>query len=354
MIHHKQLDGLRAVAVFLVLIVHFAVPVSNLIDAGYYGVDLFFVISGYLITTILVRSNEPFGKSYRKFLGRRTLRIFPIYYLTIFILFIARNEYVCKYLAYCLTYTYNYAMVIYHIQGSLINHFWSLCLEEQFYLFWPFIVLGMKSSIRNLKIVIFLLVLFCYVQVFFSIIPALTPYNYVGLIPQAHSLGIGALGALFSLENKIPKKLLEDKWLEWLALFALLFFLVSGFTLKVLFCPLLSLFFVLKTTHKGFAIKGIDKFLSKDSIVYLGSISYGIYLYHLPLGYYLTEYVFNPFFWKKINFDTWGRLSKLQWNSWILKWPFYSVLSIGLAHISYKYFEKPILSLKDKWFKYDR
>ena len=82
--HYKQLDGLRFIAVSLVLVEHFATFLGRHISAGYYGVDLFFVISGFLITNILLRSNESFGKTYKNFIGRRTLRIFPIYYLTIF------------------------------------------------------------------------------------------------------------------------------------------------------------------------------------------------------------------------------------------------------------------------------
>ena len=128
--------------------------------------------------------------------------------------------------------------------------------------------------------------------------------------------------------------------------------LLTKFDVKYLLCPVLSLFLVLKTTHKGFSNKVISNFLSHKSIVYIGSISYGIYLYHLPLGKYLTEYVFDPV-WQNIDWASMGTFSKIQWHSWIIKFPVYSLISIILAHFSYKILEKRLLSYKDKWFKYD-
>jgi peptidoglycan/LPS O-acetylase OafA/YrhL len=350
--HFKQLDGLRFIAVFLVLIEHFAIIIGRHISAGYYGVDLFFVISGFLITNILIKSNEPFGKAYKKFIGRRTLRIFPIYYLTIIVLFAIGNDYVRRYLIYCITYTYNYAWVYFNIPTNLISHFWSLCVEEQFYLFWPFIILGLKNNLPILKYIVLTLVLVCSIQLYLNIFETLTPYNGVSIFPQANSLGIGALGAILYKENKISSKLLENKWVEYLGFSFLLILLFTNYNVKFIICPILSLFIILKTTHKGFSTTFFNNFLNNKKIAYIGSISYGIYLYHLPLGHYFTEHIFNPFIWDKINWSSLGILKKMQWHSWIIKLPLYGLLSIILAHFSYKYFEKPILSLKDKWFKY--
>lgn len=351
--HYKQLDGLRFIAVLFVLIEHFAINIGRHISAGYYGVDLFFVISGFLITTILLKSKEPFWIGFKKFIGRRTLRIFPVYYLTIFVLFLLGNEYIHRYLIYCITYTFNYALVYYKIPNIAIIHFWSLCVEEQFYLFWPFVVLGLKYNMTLLKLTVFTLVFFCTAQLCLNVFPAITPYNNVGIIPQANSLGIGALGAILYIENKISIAFLEKPWFEYLAFLLLLFFLCTNFNLKYIICPILSLFFVLKTVHKGFSFTLFNKLLNNSQIVYIGSISYGIYLFHLPIGYYLTEHVFNPFVWEKINFNSLGVFKKLQWHSWLIKFPIYSLLTFVIAHLSYKYFERPILSLKDKWFKYN-
>jgi peptidoglycan/LPS O-acetylase OafA/YrhL len=173
-----------------------------------------------------------------------------------------------------------------------------------------------------------------------------------GLIPQANALGVGALGAIYFSKNKIPAKLLSNKRIEYVALFLLIFFLFTNFQFKYIACPIISLFLILKTAHNGFSISWFNNFLNNKHIIYIGSISYGIYVFHLPLGHYFTEYIFNPYFWEKINWNSLGVFKKLQWHSWVIKLPLFSFLSILLAHFSFKYFEKPILSLKDKWFKY--
>ena len=349
--YFKQLDGLRTIAVGLVIIEHFAYFIGKHFSAGYYGVDLFFVISGFLITGILVNSNEPFSRSYKKFIGRRALRIFPIYYLTIFLLFFIGDQYMREYFVYCLTYTYNYAWVYFNIPLNSITHFWSLCVEEQFYLIWPFIILGLRQNILALKILVIALISLCALQICLNIFPQVTPYNNAGLFPRAASLAIGALGAIFYKENKIPWRLLENKYLEYAAIVILVFFLFTDFRLKYVVCPLLSLFIILKTTHKGFRLHFLNSFLKNRRVIYLGTISYGIYIFHRPIGVYGSTYLVGPL-WDKIDFDSMGFLSVLQWHSWIIKLPLYSIITVLAAHLSYKYLEKPILSLKDRWFKY--
>lgn len=350
--HIRQLDGLRCIAVSLVILEHYAIILGRHISAGYYGVDLFFVISGFLITSILVKSEESFFSAYKKFIGRRTLRIFPIYYITILILLLIGNEYVSKYLVYCLTYTYNYAWVYFNIPMNPITHFWSLCIEEQFYLFWPFIILGLRKQRAILQTIIFAVIAICSLQILFDLFPAVTPYNFVGIFPRANSLGIGALGAFINRNNKYIAGFLEKKWLEVLMLALLLYLLNSAYTVKYVICPFISLYFVLKTAHKGFGFAAVNNFLKHRVTVYIGSISYGIYLFHLPIGYYLTVYIFEPMIWSKINWTSLGDFSTLQRYSWVVKLPVYSLITFGLAHLSYQYIEKPILSLKDRWFKY--
>lgn len=352
--HINQLDGLRFIAVFLVLIEHYAISIGRHISAGYYGVDLFFVISGFLITSILIKSDEPFTSAYKKFIGRRTLRIFPIYYLTLLILYILNYQYVTEYLLYCLTYSYNYAWVYFNIPVNAITHFWSLCVEEQFYLFWPFIILGLRYNTRLLGYVVSTLAVVCSVQLCFNIIPSINPYNLTGIFPRANSLAIGALGSIWLKENKVPIKLMESKWLEYVVYFTLILFLVTDWQLKYILFPVCSLFFILKTSHNGFSFQPLNKFLNNPFIIYTGTISYGIYIFHLPLAYYLTKHFFDPLIWNRIDFDSLGIFKKIKWNSWIIKFPLYSILTFILAHLSYKYFEKPVLSLKDKYFGYNK
>jgi peptidoglycan/LPS O-acetylase OafA/YrhL len=154
--HLVPLDGLRGVAILLVLLLHFttdmALPAGSVgsyvraaFQIGWIGVDLFFVLSGFLITGILV-DNRASGHYFSAFYARRALRILPVYFLAVFAAFHvlphffqdfdtggARTE-----AAFWLFLT-NFAELPYQL-GRTVGHFWSLAIEEQFYLAWPLVV----------------------------------------------------------------------------------------------------------------------------------------------------------------------------------------------------------------------
>lgn len=352
--HIKQIDGLRFIAIFFVLIEHFATLVGNFFKAGFYGVDLFFTISGFLITTILLNAKEPFFTAYKKFLGRRTLRIFPLYYAVVGLLYIFHHPYVYQYIFNYLTYTYNYAWVKYQIGAdNSASHFWSLSVEEQFYLFWPILMLLFRNNKKVLQVLMLGILALCALQFCLHIFPSVTPYNAVGLFPRAFSLVMGSWGAYLVKENKTPTKMLDSKYVE-ISVFVLLLttlFFVNTHEIEFVICPLCSLFLVLKAAHNGFAIEWFNSFLNNKKVLYIGTVSYGIYIFHFPLGDYLNEHLFNPI-WLKINFSAWGKLAFLKYHSWIIKFPLYTAISVFIAHYSFHYFEKPILKLKDRFFKY--
>lgn len=135
-----ELDGLRAIAVLLVLWVHLPplalgpemLRLSAALQPGAAGVDLFFVLSGFLITRILLAERQA-GLPLRRFLARRCLRIFPIYYLTLLVMSGGLSS---AELWATLTYTSNWVFPF--LPGySAVEHCWSLAVEEQFYLLWP-------------------------------------------------------------------------------------------------------------------------------------------------------------------------------------------------------------------------
>lgn len=144
----RQLDGLRAVAILLVMFAHFHVIRGVW---GYVGVRLFFVLSGFLITGILLD-----GTTFRKFYWRRSLRIFPAYYATLLVYALAGAGAVHEAWPYLVTYTQN----IYFVTASSwekIAHFWSLAVEEQFYLLWPIAILGVRRRSVPLVLILFFL-----------------------------------------------------------------------------------------------------------------------------------------------------------------------------------------------------
>ncbi|MBX3463883.1 MAG: acyltransferase [Planctomycetes bacterium] len=143
--HLPVLDGLRAIAVLLVLWNHVpkAVPgypealkvADMLVGPGGFGVELFFVLSGFLITRILIGERER-HVPVRWFLARRFLRIFPIYYLLLLVLLPFRPA---AEIGWCAAYLYNLKSILWGAGGPLA-HTWSLCIEEHFYLLWPLAV----------------------------------------------------------------------------------------------------------------------------------------------------------------------------------------------------------------------
>jgi peptidoglycan/LPS O-acetylase OafA/YrhL len=188
--HLRVLDGIRGLAILLVLIHHSSplesekwasgIPLLRWVHVGWIGVDLFFVLSGFLITGILLDER---GRSHylRNFYARRFLRIFPLYYGVLFVLFcvlpiglrlinldssaIGRlNRLVLEYReiqrnqVWLWMYLSNFAAVFSHIQWKSVGHFWSLAVEEQFYMIWP-IVLSFSRGRRGLFAVCIVIVL---------------------------------------------------------------------------------------------------------------------------------------------------------------------------------------------------
>ena len=156
------LDGLRGIAILMVLVYHLAprteststaaTVFNNLLDLGKYGVDLFFVLSGFLITGILLQSTTRPGYLSHFFI-RRSLRIFPLYYALLFLLFIAlpfahihEFERARADQKWFWLYLVNISAGIHKFPYASLNHLWSLAVEQQFYLLWPFIVLGLSRQ----------------------------------------------------------------------------------------------------------------------------------------------------------------------------------------------------------------
>lgn len=292
-----QLDTLRFFAAFGVLNFHWFYYFwgSYAWSLGEYGVQLFFVLSGFLITGRLLKAKESAGNKITiimNFFIRRALRLFPIYYL--FILFLVRMDdgYVKDNLVYFLTYTSNF---FFYMHGGFIdrwsNHTWTLAVEEQFYLAFPWLLLFIK---RKLEPTLGLLFLLTGVGVrayglFYDIedIKLLTPANF-------EALGAGILlGSL--VHGKIPALCYLKKPLPFLLLF---FFGLSvylhygkpGWAASIPFRTCFLVFCVLFVYQAATGFTGAAGRIFDNTILkYLGKISYGIYLYHFISPFVLVK-----------------------------------------------------------------
>lgn len=150
-----SLDGVRGLCILAVMLSHYGFFSAG----GWFGVEIFFVLSGFLITSILIENREnSLGRYLLVFYTRRSLRIFPIYFLALFLLtiiYFLRAKTLPQFGADwigLLSYTYNWRMAL--RQGQQVSlltptpytHFWSLCVEEQFYLGWPLLVYYLRRE----------------------------------------------------------------------------------------------------------------------------------------------------------------------------------------------------------------
>jgi peptidoglycan/LPS O-acetylase OafA/YrhL len=344
---HKmpQLDALRAFAALSVLFGHFVWHPPRwlaIVPWAWCGVQLFFVLSGFLITGILLdgRKQVEAGTSrfwmLRQFYIRRFLRIFPLYYALVVAGRIAHVPGFTEDLGWNLAYLTNFYIVLKGAWVSSASHLWTLSVEEQFYLVWPWIILFLPKR-RLLPTFVSVVI--------FAIVYRIVTAGWFGLnlMPFASldCFGMGALLAVAQRREKEGSARLRRTICAiglWLGAPLLILGLawhfppqslpgrlgVMNLALPLLFTPLIS------SAADGFTgVLGF--FLTRRSILYIGRISYGIYIYHLPVQWV-------------IGFKASKWLNGLPWfipHSLLLL-----VATIALAALSWHLFERPINQLK--------
>ncbi|NDK55678.1 acyltransferase family protein [Pontibacter fetidus] len=307
-----QLDGLRAIAVAIVILFHWTPEVKET-GLGGLGVQLFFVLSGYLITGILLDARtkaEHLGASkaqiVKSFYARRFLRIFPLYYLVIGVAALLGSYNVLHYLGWHLGYLTNFAIFREGFWIGEASHLWSLAVEEQFYLFWPFVILFTPRRYLTATIVGFILLapVFKLTCAYFDIGGA-----RLGVLPISsfHYLGAGALLAKLGKSERFKQ---DAGWRKKLAvtvkvagIVGLTFFTLCQFYPQVLtfnaaivilrefalICLFLSM-----TMGAAYGFDGLGgKLLASKPMVFIGQISYGLYLLHNFVPYFITKHFQN-------------------------------------------------------------
>jgi peptidoglycan/LPS O-acetylase OafA/YrhL len=299
-----ELDGLRAVAVLSVIMFHIGMPGFAL---GWLGVFLFFVISGYLITGILLDSKEHSKRYFRNFYIRRALRILPIYYLFLFATLVAGifRSWKMSDFAYYLFYIQNYLLGIKSFHPAfpaILNHTWSLAIEEQFYFIWPLIVyLFSKRSLLIISLAFMILaVLSRYIIADFT----QNAYLVFTTLPSIiDSLAAGSLLAILSRSRLSQEVLKRYGPMAVLISLPVIILIISisgygsywspenyliGHHLNLFlysFCSILFSGLIASAIGDNSILSSV---LSFKMLRHLGKISYGLYIYHVPVITYNT------------------------------------------------------------------
>ena len=348
--HRIQLDGIRALAVAAVLAQHFDPGLGQWIDVGAVGVRVFFVLSGFLITGILLgarSSAEIDGSSkwhvLRNFYARRFLRIFPIYYLVILLAWTVHIRSMRQSVGWHLAYLSNIYFFHRGIENYSVTHFWTLAVEEQFYLVWPLLILFLPRK-WLLGTVISAI---CIGPLFRAAVVIGGGNNVQTIMLMPECLDTLGMGALLATLNFLGMQRIKQRFLGA----ALVIGAASYFALAVIThfrnVPVWNIPFGLAVALWGVwlidgaytGFRGLfGRILSFKPAVYLGTISYGVYLIHNFIPVLVNR--------------TLGYTSEHEMPMPIRPIVMVSV-TVALASISWFGFERPINSLK-RFFPYTR
>ena len=353
--HYPALDGLRGIAILLVVFYH-NFGFINYFFFGWLGVDLFFVLSGFLITDVLLRTRN--APNYLKnFYVRRVLRIFPLYYLIliIFLIFvpifaphILNLDYYFQNQVWFWTYLQNWLFIFHQIpQNTLaLNHFWSLAVEEQFYLLWPFIILLFRKPKPLIYPLLFLLIGIITLRfILWSF--QIENLAYFNLYTFSRIDGI-CIGSLLAVLRTVNHKAINRYFTIIVLALAALNFVFYFFNKQNQFSyPYLAIagyttFATIFGLLVNEGVEGeettINKLLSFRLLRFFGIISYSLYVFHWPLYLLLSPVLAR---WSARNLDF--------INSSIFASLVATILSILLAWLSFHFFEKKFLLLKKRF-----
>lgn len=344
-----ELDGLRGAAILGVMVFHARAP---FLKGGFIGVDIFFVLSGFLITTLLIQEFDGSGTvSLKNFYMRRVLRLGPalIALLIVFCLVSfavlseenANRNYVDAIIS--LAYLTNWARAFSIHPPDFLGHTWSLSIEEQFYVVWPIILLTMlrvSKKRHHVVVIAAAIALLSWIfRVYLSMNAATPERLYNGLDTRADTLMVGCtLGILLSsgLVSEKSKKILQ-KLLVVIAPISVAFLLAFSMLSKRLdplmdywgyvAVGLLTAALVLDILMTPQSI--VRKFLAMRWLVWVGSISYGLYLWHFPIYKTMSALGFHGFAIITVG----------------------SLVTFMVAALSYYVVERPILKLKKRFIR---
>lgn len=357
--HVSALDGVRGIAILSVILFHYTV-----LSCGWVGVQLFFVLSGYLITAILVADSDlPLKLYLQRFYWRRTLRIFPLYFGYLAVLaaaFLATGKPAVfgRCWQYLFTYTLNFQRLAPKFPNNVFfGHFWSLALEEQFYVVWPLLIFLLPP--RGRRILVVSLLVLCPLVRIATVQTAANVFNhpyYLGRVVHSFTFGqldaFAAGAALVLFADRLRGKSMPG--------FVLLTIMAlaggQAAALLVRGRPVLdsSLGYENNMLHAGQYIWGytlinfwsaalillalekdaVGRLLSHPAAVFLGRVSYGLYVFHLVV---LDAVI--------------GLLGRRHSLANLGVFAVYMGVLLAACWLSYRYYEGYFLGLKESRFR---
>ncbi|QCX00672.1 acyltransferase [Aggregatimonas sangjinii] len=348
----KVLDGLRGFAALAIVISHFprladtgwANDLYHLVGIfriGYLSVDIFFVLSGFLITRILIKEKKEKTFSFCVFYLKRAIRIFPIYYLSILICGFLFSWEGMEYLA---LYGANYYFMYEHSDHPLLQT-WSLSVEEHFYILWPFIMYLFQLPILKkmvVPVVLGTVLISCWCA--YLAVEENALYDIVYHATQFRILSLG-IGCFLAFNEQKLAKWEYGKVILWLVPLTILTLCVGAFVPYLSFvsnvvAPFIQLFLFSLCSACIFLIVLLQEnrngslhiLFGNRAIGFIGKISYGIYLYHYPVFYYFGV--------------TYRQIGEQVISATTMFLPLFLVMAISIA--SFYLIERPLAAHRGK------
>jgi len=364
-IHFPNLDGLRFFAFFFIFMYHCYFQFSwangenylisgflKLWENGDLGVNFFFTLSGFLITYLLLAEEAKNGMfSIKNFYWRRTLRIWPLYYVTLVFGYFG-FQFLLKMVQVTIDESANIWYYVFFLGNfnSIINGaptsgslsvLWSLAVEEQFYLFWPILLIVFKRY--RMQLFAFLIFISIILKAIYFDNHDILFYHTLSVMSD---LVVGSWLAWWSfnkklIQNETHSSSLKTNVLIYLLGFVLILFrkeIFVGHVMIILERLLLSLFFAYIIYDQTFAKKSLFKVSNFKTISFWGKFTYGLYCLHIPAMVF-TE-----------GFAMIGGVHLTAWWTIFGKTISTLLLSLVFCRISYRFLESPFLRLKDVKF----
>ena len=285
-IRYPSMDGLRGISIILVVLFHF-----NVWNYGALGVNIFFVISGFLITIINLKEYHETGSiSLKKFYQRRVLRILPLLYLYLIVVVILNFIYhldiskinILGAMAFLLDFSYFRS----HYFTWFTGHLWSLAVEEQFYLFIPLIFkFNYKLFVSTIFFIIIILPIICLLQNYFQAINYGIPYYFTHFLIKFQSIAVGCLIAILTFNGYLNYKFSfwGNSIINFIAIFIIFYinydpFFTIDAVFKNLLVDILIAYILVTNISTNNSI--LYKILNTSILSFIGVISYSIYMWN--------------------------------------------------------------------------